>query len=290
MIKRLILLLLFLITNKKNRQRFLIAQYIRSKLLPKWGINKINNHVATDPHQSIDISILITCYNYSRLVSQAINSVIQAELSELSIEIIVINDASTDDSQSTLESYFKHTTHPFSIITTWWNVGLTRARNLALSHARGKYIFILDADNTIKPSALNVLYDTAQKTQASAAYGPIQRVLMDGTEDGFLSNEPFNSDRLTIGNYIDAMALFHTTTLKNLGGYNEELIGMIGGWEDYDMWLQLANQSLTVAFNPCIIGHYLVKPDSMVKKITASEMASAMHYFRNKYQNLSWPD
>jgi glycosyltransferase involved in cell wall biosynthesis len=286
MLRSFLLFIWLFITRKNPRRRHLISQYLRAKLLPDWAI-KVKKNTAS-LNRSIDISILITCYNYSDYVQTAINSIIQSELDQLNIEIIIVNDSSTDNSQEILESYLDHIPHSFLIIKTRWNVGLTRARNIALNHAQGRYIFILDADNSINPKALYQLYSTAESTKAHAAYGPIQKVLPNGSLDGLLSNQPFNPKILTNGNYIDAMSLIRTSTLKNLGGYDLELLKIIGGWEDYDLWLNLANQSMQVSYDSRLIGSYLWKPDSMVKNITPNEMFLAMQHFRKKYAKLPW--
>lgn len=286
MVKPLLHLIGLFLIRKDPRRRFLLSQYLRAKLLPNWAIQVKKNKQYLG--SSIDISILVTCYNYSQYIQLALNSIIQSQLNDLNIEIIVVNDASTDKSQEVLESYLDLTPHPLLIVKTCWNVGLTKARNIALQYARGQYVFILDADNIIEPSALSLLHNRAELTQSEAVFGTIQRVLADGTEHSTISHEPFNANKLTGGNYIDAMALIRTDTLINLGGYDLELLKIIGGWEDYDIWLNFANRSIPVGFEPTIIGNYLVKPDSMVTRISSYEISQAFQHFRKKYTNLPW--
>jgi FkbM family methyltransferase len=133
----------------------------------------------------------------------------------------------------------------------------------------------------IKDSLSN-LYECAIAEKSDAAYGPIRRILPNGEEHSRVSNAPFDPDFLRKqGPYIDAMALFRKSTLVSLGGYNLELLKIIGGWEDYDVWLRLAVDPYKVSFyKNTVIGNYLFKPDSMVKKISYKEIINGLNFLR----------
>lgn len=265
------------------REFVLLNQYLRAMALPDYGTNDwIDNSIGSN--REIDVSVIITSFNYADHIKKCLESVIKAAELKPEIEIIVIDDASSDDSLSRLLEFRKTANIPISIIQTWWNVGVSRARNIAISRARGEYVFILDADNTISPSSLQNLYSLASKSNATAAFGPVKRVRLDNSVDGIISHMKFKPKYLlNNGNYIDAMALFRRQKILDIGGYNVSLLRFIGGWEDYALWLELAKHKCSVLFCPEIIGQYLVKPNSMVKKITEKEMIAFRQFAQKNY-------
>ena len=95
------------------------------------------------------ITVYITNYNYGQFLRQAIESVLIQ--TEQDFEIILIDDGSTDDSISLIQSYIDH---PKVKIVLQQNKGLTISNNLALKLSRGKYIMRLDADDYLAENAL----------------------------------------------------------------------------------------------------------------------------------------
>jgi len=258
-----------------------LAQYHRAKALPDWGISSYRSFRSIAP---VDISVVITCFNYGEYLDSAVNSVVEAALfnKRLSVEILIFDDRSTDHSFGIAKALLQNYPLPISIFRSWWNVGVSKGRNLGLSHARGDFVFILDADNTLSKDSLSNLYTRAIAENADAAYGPIRRILPGGEEHSWVSNTPFDPDFLRQqGPYIDAMALFRKTTLVSLSGYNINLLKLIGGWEDYDLWLRLADDRYKVSFcKNTVIGNYLFKSNSMVKKISYKEIISGLNFLR----------
>jgi glycosyltransferase involved in cell wall biosynthesis len=90
------------------------------------------------------LSIIIPAYNYAQLIERALNSVFSQ--CDNNIEVIVINDGSTDNTQQVLTSYQAKLKHPLIIINQA-NTGVAKARNNAIDAATGKYVWLLDADD-----------------------------------------------------------------------------------------------------------------------------------------------
>jgi glycosyltransferase involved in cell wall biosynthesis len=257
-----------------------LAQMHRALALPARCAGVYSNR-SWQTAETIDVTVIVTCFNYADYVADAVRSVLASACEGFTIELVVIDDVSSDDSPRRLASLLDEASIPMRIIRPWWNVGLSRARNVGLNHARGEFVFILDADNFIESGALRRLCQLARECAADAAYGPLRRVDSAGAELGWLSNRPFDPAFLREqGNFIDAMALFRSTTLRQTGGYDVRLLAVIGGWEDYALWLELAARHAIVAFDPHTVGVYRVKPNSMVNRIHQSEIERAMTYFR----------
>lgn len=269
--------------QRGDRTASRLAQYHRAKLLPEWAVRSWSN-ASAGAHATPEVSVIITCYNYAHLVRDAIASVLPAAGETLSVEILLVDDASTDGSLDVVCSLLGQLPVPMRVLRPWWNVGVSRARNLGVGRAAGEFVFILDADNQIAAGALARLCARARSEGAAAAYGPVRKVLADGTEVGLVSDRPFDWPFLVNqNNYIDAMALFRRSSLQAIGGYDIELLPVVGGLEDYAVWLEFGARGFKVAFDPAGTGNYLVRPDSMLKRITGKEFRQAKRMFRARY-------
>lgn len=109
--------------------------------------------------QDIKISIVIPVYNTSKFLNKCLDSVINQDIQE--IEIICVNDGSTDNSLEILEQYKIRDER--IIIVNKNNGGLSSARNKGISISKGKYILHLDSDDWLENQCLKSLYDYAEE-------------------------------------------------------------------------------------------------------------------------------
>jgi glycosyltransferase involved in cell wall biosynthesis len=242
---------------------------------------------------SPSVSVVVTLYNYARFIDECLTSVVASDEVEGGIEVVVVDDHSTDDSAERAERAAERFDRPCLLIRKESNTGLADARNLGVRCARGRYVFVLDADNRIYPACLRTLHRAIAGTSDAAVYGVIRR--FDGeTEEslGLLSAYDWNIEELVRGPYIDAMALFDRTTLVGVGGYSTELLdyGWFG-WEDYDLWLKLAQTGHRCRLVPNILSAYRVHADSMIHRTNRSSEVFA-RLFRQKFRDLAerYPD
>ena len=99
-------------------------------------------------------SVIITCRNREKFISRCIRSALnQKQIDRHEYEVIVIDDASTDDSKKIILDYSNIIRYNFNKK----NLGLPASRNLALKLSKGKYIFVLDSDDYIADDTLNFL-------------------------------------------------------------------------------------------------------------------------------------
>ncbi len=98
------------------------------------------------------VSVIVTAYNYARYLERAIRSVRDQSLDPDSYEIIVVDDASTDETPHILENY----TDTLRIYRLEKNSGLAAARNFGIRKAKGMYVVFLDADDYIQHDMLKV--------------------------------------------------------------------------------------------------------------------------------------
>src|ERR1700749_5095001 len=96
------------------------------------------------------ISVIVPCYNYGHFITEDLNSISAQTFTRW--ECIIINDGSTDDSKSIIESFIAD--DPRYTLINIANSGVSAARNTGELQSRGIYLFPLDADNKMHPSCL----------------------------------------------------------------------------------------------------------------------------------------
>lgn len=105
------------------------------------------------------VSVLIPTYNSEELVGRCIESALNQTLSN--IEIIVIDDASKDATQSIIKSYEKKDKRVKTIFKKK-NSGVGSSRNMGIKKAKGKFIGFIDADDYIDPGWFQYLYENSK--------------------------------------------------------------------------------------------------------------------------------
>ena len=120
----------------------------------------------------IYISVIIPLYNGSVYIKNCLNS-LQNQTFDKAFEVIMVDDASTDDSQKTIEEFNYQGINIFSLSK---NSGPSAARNLGLKKAKGDYIFFIDVDDTIDPNSLELLYNVAIKNDCDFVFSDFKRI------------------------------------------------------------------------------------------------------------------
>lgn len=115
------------------------------------------------------LTLIVPVYNTQAFLPECLDSILAQSLSKAVMEVLLINDASPDESLSILNAY--QTRHPelFRVINQPMNQGLGVSRNLGISQAKGDYIGFVDSDDTIHPKMYEVLVQTAQSQLADYA-------------------------------------------------------------------------------------------------------------------------
>ncbi|MDP9224161.1 MAG: glycosyltransferase, partial [Actinomycetota bacterium] len=227
----------------------------------------------------VDVSVVVTVHNYARFVAEALLSVVSAE--GVDLEVIVVDDASIDDSPAIVRGFMEeHPNFPITLYEQRINTGVQRARNLAFSHARAPFAFVLDADNLVYPRGIAKLRDAlARDSQAAFSYGLIER-FDEGGAVGLMGTEPWDPALLAQRNYIDAMALIRVDVWKQVGGYvTDPLLEL--GWEDYDLWLSFAVAGFHGVHVREIIGRYRVHGVSSLT-MTTLDTSDLMEKLRHR--------
>lgn len=108
----------------------------------------------------VKVSIIVPVYNTEKYLSKCIDSLINQ--TEKDIEILILNDGSTDGSESIIKSYDdKRITY-----IKKENTGIGSTRNLGIKKAKGEYLMFIDSDDYIKNNCVEELYNYALKTNS----------------------------------------------------------------------------------------------------------------------------
>lgn len=177
----------------------------------------------TDTHL---VSIIIPCYNSADWVGETITSCLQQTYRD--IEVIVIDDGSTDYSLEVLASFYNQI-----YFETGPNRGANFARNRGMELASGQYLMFLDADDIIREDTIKVLVDALIQTNKEIALGNWCHLVQK--EDGKWVPEfvrvaeilPQNDDLLAgwlNGWYVPpAAVMWLRDTVEKLGGWDNDL-------------------------------------------------------------------
>ena len=192
-----------------------------------------------DP-EAPEISILVSSYNHASFVADAVRSCL--EQSGVALEVLVIDDGSTDDSVAQLRSI----QDPRLRVFTQENRGLSRALNRVLAEARGSWVKFLPSDDRLLPDCL--------AKQLAAAHGSIASFCLPEVVDAFLRpledpapqawfDVPEARGAQVVTDLLDRnclsapCGLFSRAAAVEIGGFDASMRVA----QDYDLWLRLAS-------------------------------------------------
>lgn len=158
-----------------------------------------------------DVSVIIPVYNCERYISETLQSVFDQGLADSQLEIIAVDDGSTDDSLAIMEEIAKQ--HPNLTVASIPNSGSASApRNHGLDIAAGEYVFFLDADDKLAEGALEKLLAVAHQTESGVIacklgpFGPSKRA-------SALPSRAFKKSQFSV-DFIDSKAYTTLGALK----------------------------------------------------------------------------
>lgn len=191
------------------------------------------------------VSVIIPAYNSERFIAETLNSVFAQTYRPL--EVIVVDDGSTDRTAEVVEKYITGKT------LIYWhqkNSGPSKARNTGISASKGGYIAFLDADDVWLPHTLERLVkyleshrDVSLVFGDAGSFGP-KGVLFESAFGKFGYPEQDGQgvvqkafEKLLEGNFIlTGTVLVRKECLDRVGGFDEAL----HYGEDYDLWVRIA--------------------------------------------------
>lgn len=105
------------------------------------------------------ISVIVPCYNVEKVVGRCIESILNQTIGRENLELILVNDASTDNTLEVLLSYEKRYSNLILVINLEQNGKQGMARNIGFKYSTGTYISFIDSDDYIDEKMYEVLYN-----------------------------------------------------------------------------------------------------------------------------------
>ena len=167
----------------------------------------------------IDLSIIIVSYNTKHVIGECLESIKKSATDKLSYEIIVVDNKSLDDSVEYLKRNFKNVI----TIVNKENVGFSKANNIGVKKAIGRYVLFLNPDTVVQKDTIGIMIEFMDRHKdAGAATCKVE--LPDGSIDD-ASHRSFPTPWNAFCHFSGIAKLFPTSTFFN--GYHL-------GWKDLD--------------------------------------------------------
>lgn len=158
------------------------------------------------------VSIIIPVYNVEKYLKRCLDSVINQKLKD--IEIICINDCSTDNSLKILQEYASKDKR-IKLISLSENKGAGEAKNKGLEIAKGEYLSFIDPDDKIDLNFYEELYKKANETNADIVKCELITIETDGTKKKSCLNNLISTKSKFYFSYEYTSAIYKTSLIKD---------------------------------------------------------------------------
>jgi glycosyltransferase involved in cell wall biosynthesis len=233
------------------------------------------------PNLNPKASIIIATHDRPQLLPRAVES---ARAAGTSVEIVVVDDASTDRTAQLCQ-----TLSGIKYVRTERNQRVAGARNIGLVASRGEYISFLDDDDARLPGSLDAQIEALEREPQA---GLIYARAIWGDQQGEPGDRSYPLDcpqgdifwQLLTRNFIPCgSAVFRRSCLTRVGLLNDRIPGL----DDWDLWVRIAEiYPMMAAEIPAIIWRRSTPVSGQGTSQSASLVAMSAQSFRNQWMNL----
>lgn len=219
-----------------------------------------------------EVTVGIPVYNVEKYIRLTMDSALAQTFQ--SIEFLVLDDCGTDSSMDIVRGYQQ--THPrgkdIRIVSQPQNGGIGRARNRIIDEAQGRYLYFMDADDTIESNTIELLHDSAVRYDADIVYGSYQQIEEFDAEikktnhcypdQQFLTENEF-AERV-YGNYAFLQATTWNILIRiGILRTNHLRFLSINYWEDFALTIDLPTYISRVVLLPDVTYYYYCRYGSL---------------------------
>ncbi len=229
--------------------------------------------------ERVDVSIIAANYNNAEFLDDFINSVINSSV--LPLELIIVDDKSTDASLAILNNY-AYLTY-LKIICLKKNNGFANALNIGISSAKGKYIMRVDPDDIIHPERIHKQYNFLQINPDISMVGSNVKYVSRRKKILFHSNLPIKNDLIYKTLESGDIAMFNGTLMGETHLFKK--IGYSQKWanaEDYEFLTRLTLESCLLENMPDCLTYYRIHNQNNSQKNLLSTYRK-IKQIRNEY-------
>ena len=212
-----------------------------------------------------EVTIGVPVYNVEKYIRQMMDSALAQTFQN--IEFLICDDCGTDRSIDIVREYQQ--THPrgkdIRIVRQPQNMGIGAGRNRLVDEAQGRYIYFMDADDTIASDTIEILYQAAQQYQAQLVYGSYERIVDIDEET---RRKPFQypamqfAEEDAFANYVyrkyDGIQAMIWNVLIDINVYRENHLRhqFVNYWEDFTFTMDLPTYVTRVVLLPDVTYSY----------------------------------
>jgi glycosyltransferase involved in cell wall biosynthesis len=225
------------------------------------------------------VSVVIPTYNYGRYVAQAVDSALTQTYP--AVEVIVVDDGSTDDTRQRLAGYEGRIRYIHQ-----QNQGLSAARNTGIRAATGEFVAFLDSDDAFHPRKLEIQMgvlaaDPALGLVGTASFSDEPRVWVDSLPEPRF-HHPLTLEEIVFAScFAPSSVLARKECFKRVGLFDTALRSV----EDRDMWIRIAAR-FPVALIRLPLTWYRATPGSMSRNPERMERFERV-VLDSAFQNIS---
>ncbi|MDM5221857.1 glycosyltransferase [Peribacillus sp. NJ11] len=151
------------------------------------------------------VSIIVPIYNVEKYLVRCLDSLVNQTFNE--IEIILVNDGSTDNSIDIIEEFQKK--YEFIEVINKINGGLSSARNAGIEKARGEFLLFIDSDDYIELNMVEMLYSAASTSNSEIAICKFSYVYSNNNDKEINTNEDYNKYKFVNNNQLIKLFLLN---------------------------------------------------------------------------------
>lgn len=222
------------------------------------------------------VTVICLCYNQASFVKEAVDSVLNQTYDN--IELIIVDDASTDESQSVIREIIK--VHPhIKFIPLTLNIGNCRAFNKALALAKGDFIIDLAADDILLPHRIECgIKEFSNRGDFIGVHFSDAEWIDENGSHLYNHSQKFPHHTIPTGDIYKELisrfficpptVMFRREVINKLGGYDENL-----AFEDFDFWIRSSRDFL-----------YSYTPEVLVRKRVVKGSLSSNQFKRRSRQ------
>ena len=215
------------------------------------------------------VSVIIPVYNVENYLRKCLDSLVNQTLKD--IEIIVVNDGTTDNSQEIINEYVKK--YPKKVVSIIQeNGGQGAARNTGLLHAKGEYIGYVDSDDYVEENMYEELYKKAKEEDSD--------IVICGNNVVKENYELFSKEDVDKEFLLGKMAVWNKIYKKNIIVDNKIQFRSKVWYEDLDFTMKVYFSSKKISYIDKALYNYLLREGSTMNNKNASGMEAS-----HKYQN-----
>jgi len=186
----------------------------------------------------IKYSIIITAYNYEKFIKECIDTCLN-QSKEISFEVIVVNDGSTDSTCDILDQY----DHELLSCYTIQNSGIEKASNYGFKKAKGEYLIRVDADDLLHKDFLYEMNRVVENEDASFYYSNYYIIDNESVITSTTELPSFNEKEIMErGDFLATGSVYQKSVLEKVGFYNEDVKN--SGLENYHLIVDLLSLGL----------------------------------------------